>query len=68
MENKKASLSLGAHNASMHAYYLIDLGSQEAVKLLMGYYKFDRQDALDGWNKALEDNKSFWANHYAKAV
>jgi hypothetical protein len=64
----KTQLSTNALMASQKAYYLIDLGSQQAIDLLVSYYKFDRQDAIDGWNKAKEDNDSYWRCHFAKSL
>jgi hypothetical protein len=55
----KIQLNTSAHRASLIAYSLIDFGSREAIELLISYYKFDRQAALDGWNKAFKDYKSF---------
>ena len=60
----EAELSLEAHRASINAYALLDLGSREGLEILVNYYKFDRQDAIDGWNKAFDDNKALRGNHH----
>ena len=61
-------LNTSAHRASLIAYSLIDFWSREAIEMLISYYKFDRQDALDGWNKAFEDYKSFLVNQNKKDI
>lgn len=64
----KSQLNTESHRASLLAYSLIDYGSREAIELLISYYKFDRQTAIDGWNSAFEDYKTYWAKMNKKEL